>query len=374
MATFDRYTLSQLTVTFGFFAFILVAVYWVNRAIVLFEDLISDGHTALVFLEFTALALPNVILLVLPVAGFVASLYVANRLISESEMVVMQSAGHSAKRLMVPALIFGVGIFVMMSILSHILVPISRTALAEREGELSQDVTTQFLNAGRFVHPSNDLTIYVREFSETGELRDILLTDDRSANIQTIYTANRAFLIKTETGPRLVMLSGQTQTLNRTTDRLSFVTFTELTYDLSALIPSSKERVLNMRELFTPALLRGDQADLDRTNSTTAIFKAQAHGRFSKPLLGMILPLLGVAVMLVGGFNRMGVSRQILASAVIIILVQMLFNAGENAAISNPTMWPMIYLPIVFAVALLWMLLFLTARPSLFSKRKGMAA
>jgi len=365
--------LSQLTVTFGFFAFILIAVYWVNRAIRLFEDLISDGQTALVFLEFTALALPNVILLVLPVAGFVSAIYVANRLISESEMVVMQSAGHSTNRIMVPALIFGLGIFVLMSALSHLLVPISRTALADREGELSQDVTTQFLKAGRFVHPSSKLTIFVREFSETGELRDILLKDERNEKVQTIYTANRAFLIKSETGPRLVMLSGQTQSLNRVNNRLSLVTFKELTYDLSALIPEKKQRYVDMRELSTSALLRADPADLERTRSTPAKFKSQAHGRFSKPLLGLILPMIGVAVMLVGGFNRMGVSRQVVAGAVIIILVQLLFNAGENAAISDPDLWAMIYLPIVFALALLAGLLFLAGRPALFSRRRRAA-
>ena len=66
MPRFDRYLLVQLLAVFGFFALVLVSVYWVNRAVGLFEQLIGDGQTALVFLEFSLLTLPNVIRVVLP--------------------------------------------------------------------------------------------------------------------------------------------------------------------------------------------------------------------------------------------------------------------------------------------------------------------
>ena len=108
MARFDRYLLSQLMVLFGFFALVLVLVYWINRAVVLFDQLIADGQSAVVFLEFTALTLPNVIRAVLPVAVFASSVYVTNRLSSESELVVVQSTGFSAFRLARPILVFGI--------------------------------------------------------------------------------------------------------------------------------------------------------------------------------------------------------------------------------------------------------------------------
>ena len=93
MPQIDRYILSQFLTLFGFFALVLVSVYWINRAVSLFEQLISDGQTALVVLEFTALTLPLVISVVLPIAAFAASAYGANRLSAESELVVMQASG-----------------------------------------------------------------------------------------------------------------------------------------------------------------------------------------------------------------------------------------------------------------------------------------
>ncbi|MDE3027762.1 MAG: LptF/LptG family permease, partial [Paracoccaceae bacterium] len=88
MSRFDRYMLSQLMMLFGFFSLVLVAVYWVNRAVLLFNALIGDGQSMGIFLEFTALTLPNVIKIMLPVSAFAASVYVTNRLSTESELVV----------------------------------------------------------------------------------------------------------------------------------------------------------------------------------------------------------------------------------------------------------------------------------------------
>ena len=44
MPRIDRYMLTQYLTQFGFFALVLVSVYWINRAVQLFEQLIQDGQ------------------------------------------------------------------------------------------------------------------------------------------------------------------------------------------------------------------------------------------------------------------------------------------------------------------------------------------
>ena len=105
MARFDRYMLSQLLLFFGFFALVLVAVFWINRAVRLFDRLIADGQSLWVFLEFTALGLPGLILQVLPLAAFAGTVYVMNRLAAESEIIVelfLLSSGCSVDDLLCP--------------------------------------------------------------------------------------------------------------------------------------------------------------------------------------------------------------------------------------------------------------------------------
>ncbi|MDE0346978.1 MAG: LptF/LptG family permease, partial [Boseongicola sp.] len=177
---FDRYMLAQLLMLFGFFALVLVLIYWINRAVVLFDQLIANGESAVVFLEFTALSLPNVVRLVLPVAAFAASLYVTNRLMSESELVVVQATGHSPARLIRPILIFGCIVFVMSSVLAHVLVPASQARLSERSAEIAENMTTRLLREGQFLHPAAGVTFYIREVSRIGALQDVFLFDARN--------------------------------------------------------------------------------------------------------------------------------------------------------------------------------------------------
>jgi len=99
LSRFDRYILSQLLALFGFFSLVLVAVYWINRAVMLFDQLIGEGHSLWVFLEISALTLPGVIAIVLPLSAFAGTVFVVNRLTQESELVVMQATGFSPFRL-----------------------------------------------------------------------------------------------------------------------------------------------------------------------------------------------------------------------------------------------------------------------------------
>ena len=145
VAKFDRYLLWQLLTLFGFFSLVLVGVYWINRAVLLFNQIISNGQSAGVFLELTALTLPNVIRLVLPLSAFAAALYVTNRLMTESELVVVQAAGLGPFRLARAAFVFGLFVTALLLLLSHVLVPASRATLAERRSQIAENVTARFL-------------------------------------------------------------------------------------------------------------------------------------------------------------------------------------------------------------------------------------
>ena len=184
--------LSQLMVLFGFFSLVLVMVYWVNRAISLFDQLIADGQSAWVFLEFTALTLPNVIRVVLPISAFIATVYVTNRLSNESELVVMQSSGYSSFRLARPVVAFGLIVSILLMILTNILVPASNSALADRQEEIARNISARFLKDGQFLHPANGVTFYIRDITPAGELKDIFLSDQRGGNQESIYTARNA--------------------------------------------------------------------------------------------------------------------------------------------------------------------------------------
>lgn len=347
MSKFDRYMLSQLMTLFGFFALVLVSVYWVNRAVSLFDQLISDGQSAWVFLEFTALTLPNVIRHVLPVAAFVASVYVTNRLTAESELVVMMATGFSPFRLARPVVFFGLIVTLMVAILSHILVPASRAKLADRRGEIAGNVAARLLTEGTFLHPAEGITFYIREISLRGELEDIFLADARAPGRRTVYTAERALLVKSESGPKLVMFDGMAQMTATEPGTLSVTRFADFSYDIGALIGEGDARPPAVAELPTPTLLSATDATAEGFRTTRGEMMLEGHERMARPFLALVSALIGFATLLTGSFSRFGLWRQIGFAVVLLIFVQFLANGATSLVTRTPAAWPAIYLPVV---------------------------
>ena len=358
MTLFDRYLAGRLLTYFATFTLVLVAVYWVNRALRLFDRLIAGGSNMGTFLEFTALALPNVIDAVLPVSALAATLYGLNRLASDSEMVVAQTTGLSPWRLARPVLAFGLLAALMVSALGHVLVPASRTALAERSDALARDVTARFLSEGEFLHPADGVTVYVREITDRGELLGLFLQDRRSPALRTSYTAQRAMLVRADGGTRLVMFDGMAQTLRVADRSLVTTTFEDFAYDLVSLAGGPRTREPDPRELSTLALLRAAPDSVALTDEPRAELLAEGHLRFAEAIFAGALPLMALGFVTTGGFSRFGLWRQILTASVAAVLLRLMGNVAEGAAQEDEALWPLLYVPplatLVLGAALVW--------------------
>ena len=352
MARFDRYMLSQLMVLFGFFALVLVSIYWINRAVKLFDRLIGDGQTAMVFAEFTALTLPSVIRVVLPIAGFAATLYVTNRLSTESELTVMQATGFSPWRLARPVLYFGLIVGIMVAMLANVLVPASLKQLQLRETEISQNVTARLLTEGTFLHPTDGVTFYIREIAPDGRMNDVFLSDRRNPNESVTHTAASAYLIRTETGPALVMIDGLTQRLSRPELQLNTTHFADLSYSTSGMISAEDRTSAHLRHFNTYEMLTTPVHIQVRTGVNTGVFAEEMHTRFTQPLFALAAVLLGFASLLSGGFSRFGVWRQIVIALILLILIKALESVVTEPVLSNSSLWPLLYLPALLGLAI----------------------
>ncbi|RRH72611.1 LPS export ABC transporter permease LptF [Falsigemmobacter faecalis] len=362
MSRFDRYLLSQFLMLFGFFALILVAVYWVNRAVSLFDRLIGDGQSALVFLEMTALTLPNVIRMVLPVAAFAASAYVTNRLSRESELVVMQATGFSSFRLARPVFYFGLIVALIMMVLVNVLVPASRQALSERQAAITENVTSRMLRPGVFQFPVDGITLYIRDITETGELRDIYLSDARNPEARTSYTSKRGYLSKNVSGPKLVLVEGMAQTLSFDGMRISITRFADFTYDLDTLFGPGAAARRDDGTLSTWELLTADEALAAETGRSRSLLIWEGHNRLAQPFLATAAALIGFSALLIGAFSRFGLWRQLLGGSVGLVVVQMIANSAESVGVRDARLWPLVWAAPLMGIALSAVLLWWSQR------------
>ncbi|MDC0737304.1 LPS export ABC transporter permease LptF [Cognatishimia sp. SS12] len=369
MNRFDRYMLSQLMMLFGFFALVLVSVYWVNRAVVLFDRLIADGQSIGVFLEFTMLSLPNVIKLILPIASFAAATYVTNRLSSESELVVMQATGFSPWRLARPILNFGIIAGLMMAALTIVLVPTSLTQLDQREREIAENATARLLSEGTFLHPSGNITFYIRDISSDGVLHDLFLSD-RSNPKQTItYTAEEAYLIKSDAGPKLVMVDGLAQVENTEDGRLFTTNFADFAYDISSFLQYRNNQQKSLERTGTLDLIRVPEDIALKLDLPLGWVMAELHGRFAQIGMVIVAALVGFSTLLLGGFSRFGVWQQIVLAFAILVALEAMKNGVSDPVRRNAELWYLMYVPSVIGLALVVLMLASRAYPISLRKR-----
>ncbi|SDJ44335.1 LPS export ABC transporter permease LptF [Aliiruegeria lutimaris] len=370
MRRFDRYFTYQLMVLFGFFSLVLVSVYWINRAVILFDQILSDGQSAGTFFTLTLYTLPNVVRMVLPISAFVASVYVTNRLTTESELVITQAVGMSPWRMARPVFIFGLFASLLMAILVHFLVPTSRIQMAEQMQELEADIAAQMLTEGRFLHPARGITFYIRSIERDGEMRDVYLSDARTKGTRTDYLAPKAYLVQDESGPKLVMLGGAAHTFDVQNRRLAITTFDSFTYNVGALMTNSGRSKRDLREFDTLTLFNPTEEDLDSARGDRARFLYEGHLRIAQPFNPLIVTLMGFSALMLGGFSRFGVWPQIGLAVALIILLQAAENVTADIARRDATLWPLVYLPSALGVVATSTMLWISSRPPLLKRAK----
>jgi len=341
----DRYMLSQLLWLFGFFALVLVSVFWINRAVQLFDRLIGDGQTALVFLEFSALGLPRLIVTVLPIATFAASIYVTNRLNNESELTVMMSTGTSPWRLARPVAVFGLISALMVSALSHVLVPAATEQLNEREVEISTNITSRLLTEGEFLSPARGVTFYTRAIDEDGVLKDVFLADRRAPDERMIYTAAEAYLVRNGEGTSLIMVDGLAQRLTVTDTRLSTAKFQDFSFDITTLMKSERGTGPSLAHMTSDMLLSDWVGVAETVGRSPGTVAEELHSRFARATFCFVTALIGFATLLVGGYSRFGVWREVVIAFLVLVALDGMRGSLSAPVLANPNAWPILYLP-----------------------------
>ena len=375
MARLDRYVLSQLVVLFGFFALVLVAVFWINRAVVLFDRLIGDGQTALVFLEFTALGLPKLIATVLPLATFAASVYVTNRLNNESGND--RHAGHRIKPVATGPSCYGLWLdFGAHDVHSYALYwsrP-PQAQLGERESDVSQNITARLLTEGTFLNPTDGVTFYTRAIDDDGVLRDVFLSDRRDAQERQTYTASEAYLVRNGDGTTLIMVDGLAQRLRTSDMTLSTAKFADFSFDISALVSGKDQKTMSIRNMRTWALLGNWDAISKDANASRGQIAEELHSRLAQPLFCIVAASIGFSTLLIGGFSRFGVWREVVIAFALLIFIDGIRSSLSDTVTKDASLWAVLYVPAFIGASLVTGMLFTAANPRWWYLRRRKAS
>lgn len=356
-------------------AVVLCFMVWLFRSLDAVDMMLNRGLSVASFLHFASLQLPRFVLFVSPMAVFGAAVFTYNKLIMDSELIVLRAAGLSPFALSKPVLIIGIVAAIACYYMSLYLVPLTYREYKELEFKYRHDLPKLVLQEGVFASPMDGVTVYFRDIGKSGEMEDVLIHDNRNHKEPTTYLAERGNLIETEDGRWMVEMSkGGWQVFKRgelrpcspaailrePSDKCSIPKFESFVIDsarnINVNLKSDEKRIgRKPREYFFTELLNVHGEDEKKTNT----LRAELHSRLSQPLIPLACGLAGITILLSGTFNRRGQLKLVLMSIVVAGFVIIASYALRNYAPKQPWLNVVMYLnPLIPLFVSLFLLIF----------------
>ena len=341
----DRYVFRQLAVALVAVTGGLAVLIWLTQSLRFVELVVNRGLSIGAFLQLTGLLLPSFIAVIVPITTFVVIQFIYQRLAGDRELTVMRAAGLSPFALARPALAVAIMALLAGYMLNIWIVPASLNSFREFQWEIRNRVAAFLLQEGVFTSISDDLTVYVRLRDRDGELHGILVDDARQPNAHATILAERGRLVEGPAGPRVLLLNGSRQEIDRLTGRLKILTFNENAIDLSEATHTASARPRDMTEVGLEALFDPHPANPQDIPK----WRAEADRRLSAPLSTLSFAMVALLSSLTGSFRRFGgMMRPLIAIGTIIGLLALGLAVGSLAARDNrliPLVWLQAILP-----------------------------
>jgi lipopolysaccharide export system permease protein len=329
MKIFDRYVLRNLTIAMIFVSVTLSVVIFLTQSLRVLELVINSGASSWSFLILTSLALPRFLEIILPLALMAATVFIYNRMIMDSELVAIRSAGYSPLTLARPALVLAAVVTVLLWAITMWAAPKSIASMHNMRGAIKAQFSALLFREGVFNPVGSGLTVYMRERTPEGALRGLMIHDSREKNKNpSTILAKKGVLQVQDDRHQVLVYDGSRQEYDPQTGVLQRLNFERYTIDLPDNGPvrqrwsEPEERTIG--DLLNPNLSNSrDAANLRE-------FRVEFHRRLTSPLLAMVFTLISCCALLLGPVDRRGQGRRIAAAIGSVVLLQGLFLATFN--------------------------------------------
>jgi lipopolysaccharide export system permease protein len=282
MGRLDRYLFSTAAIAFLAVLGSLTTVVWLTQVLRRFDLLATQGQSFYIFLTVTALALPMLMLVIAPIALFIAIVFTLNRLSADSELIVMNAAGVSRWRIFRPLFALTLIIATLTITVSAEVGPWTLRTLREQLAKVNADIVSNVAVPGRFMTMDRALTFHIRERGPNGLMMGIFVYDARNPDNETTYIAERGRIAQADQNSYLILDQGLMQRRQGQSKSPSFVEFQRYAFDMSQLTPSSSVLYrATDRPLYD--LLTADNSD-EMYRQDPGRFRAELHKRLASPL------------------------------------------------------------------------------------------
>ncbi|MDR1207114.1 MAG: LptF/LptG family permease [Rickettsiales bacterium] len=353
MKILDRYFTRQLAMFSVMLLLVLSGLAWMMQILSMLKFLIQYGIDLWGFLGLTVLMLPFIISIILPFAIFITVMFVYNRMIADQEIAAMAASGLSPMQLARPAITLAGILAVAHLVLNIWIVPATQVRFFDKQWEMRYGLAHLKLQESTFTQMSKGLVVFVEKV-KSHDLFGLMLFDARNKASEMTISAGVGKMVNTDRGLSMVMTNGSIQYRDS-----GFIIGTFDSFDMDMNV-SDKGNDTKFRARRTPTLelisVVRSGWNLDAKGYKDAI--SELATRFLGPLMGVILVLIGMAVLLKSSLlRRSGFNMASPAAVVLIAAAQTLFMMLLDMIVGIRGLFALCGLQIAAIIILLFVLM-----------------
>jgi lipopolysaccharide export system permease protein len=337
------YLLRQLAGAFAFATGAVTFVVLFTQSFRLLSLVIENSATMLIFFQLLGLSALTFLPLIMPLGLGTAVVFVYNKMSTDSELIVMRSAGVSPLRLIEPALILAAGVTALCFVMTLWITPDANRNLVTLQNKMRDSYAIFLSHPGSFNDLADGLTFYANKRGPNGSLQGILIHDVRQPGNSITTMAATGKVIDNGGEPHMIIFNGRRQEFDPATGKLSELAFDQYVLDLDALRNTPAGRVPDPRELTVGELL-DPTPEMLRARGPMSHFMGELHTRLATPFLSFSYALIGLASILAGAFNRRGMAGRILMGAFAIVVMQTTFMTLSGLLARNAELAVVLYI------------------------------
>lgn len=344
----QRYLGRQLLLSTLVIATGLTMVIWLTQSLKLLDLVINGGAPLQLFGYMLLLTVPKFFELILPLALAISVVFFFNKLIADSELVVMQACGLSpwqiGKTVAWLAVIVGICVF----LIGGWLTPQANQELDRMRGVAKSDFSVNLLRPRVFNTLGDNVVVYLSERSSLGNLKGILIHFKPEGQPSSTIWAKSGGIIMKNNQPIVTMRDGIKQDYNPKTKKVESLSFASYHVNLSSILNKvSKGQSVEPNEHDLPELLTMGPSLEDPRHRRE--FMAEANVRMSRPLLVMSFALCAMTPFLLGRFNRRGQAWRVVHVILMLVALQAAYlgciSLAEHSMLGDSLLYAVAIIP-----------------------------
>ena len=348
----NKYFSWQIWASFIGFGLVLGGLAWMVQILLLLKFIIKYGIDISSFIGMSIYTVPFLAEIIAPFILFVAVMFVYNKSIANSEIVICFASGQTPFSVAKPAILVGIIVMVLHLAGNLFVVPKSQQMLFNSQWEMRYGLGHLKLREANFNYMAKDVVIYAEQANQK-DIFGVIIRDGRDQNNEKIVTAENGKLVNMQNGLSVVMGKGGLQISG---DNGSMVG----TFDGAQMeIVSNKNSIsssLRARRLSTSDLIKMLYNLKGYDKKETAKITSEAATRFLSPIMDLILVLIAMVALLKMTLLRRRISFSAAAATIAMALAEILFISISSLI---TTLDGLIYFGIgqvIIIIGLLWLL------------------